>query len=411
MKEKILKTENMVSCTDLKNSQAQIGAFESERFFEKILVGRKFWEAPIITSRICGNCSAIHNITSIKAIESACSINPSLQTQKLRKLMICGQMIYSHSLHLYWEVLPDFVGIGSFFELQKSHPDLFQNAISLIRYAEKILETFGGRTMHLIASVPGGFKSYPKKQSAKILLAESQDALGAAEKTLRLIAFLNYPFLETKRAFITLHKSDEYAFYEGDIWANTGEHFEAKDYSNFIYEELMPQNRAKFGTLMGKKVMVGALARYNQNGAFLGEKIKKLINNLGVPKTLNNPFYNILAEAIECYFFAALSIDLLHSLMAEGIKNEPVIPPAEFTSGIAACEAPQGILLHHYELNKEGFITKCNVITPAVLNLPALELDLKQTASKFKEMPDHERCQTIDLLVKAYDICSPCATH
>ena len=44
---------------------------EPARFFESMIVGSRFDEAPLITSRICGICSPNHVITSIKAIEAA----------------------------------------------------------------------------------------------------------------------------------------------------------------------------------------------------------------------------------------------------------------------------------------------------------------------------------------------------
>ena len=108
--------------------KARIIGLDGERFVESIVVGRRYFEAPVITSRICGICPVIHNVTSTKAIEAACGIEVSKQTKELRKLMLCGQMIQSHSLHLYLLALPDFVGASSSFELQKTHPDLFQNA-------------------------------------------------------------------------------------------------------------------------------------------------------------------------------------------------------------------------------------------------------------------------------------------
>src|ERR1035437_7591493 len=61
---------------------------EPARFFESMVVGRRFDEAPLITSRICGICSPNHVTTSIKAIEAALGIEVSERTKMLRKLLV-----------------------------------------------------------------------------------------------------------------------------------------------------------------------------------------------------------------------------------------------------------------------------------------------------------------------------------
>ena len=43
---------------------------ETPRFFEAILVGKKWENAPYITGRICGICSIGHTLASIRAVEN-----------------------------------------------------------------------------------------------------------------------------------------------------------------------------------------------------------------------------------------------------------------------------------------------------------------------------------------------------
>ena len=87
---------------------AKMMTTEGARLIEGILVGRNFYEAPIITSRICGICPVVHKISSIKAIENAFAIKPSSQTVRLRKLMLSAQIIHSHALHLFFFVFAGF---------------------------------------------------------------------------------------------------------------------------------------------------------------------------------------------------------------------------------------------------------------------------------------------------------------
>jgi len=392
--------------------EARMIGLENDRFVEKILFGRKYYEAPIITSRICGICPTIHNITATRAIEEACGITPAKQTKDLRRLMLCGQMIQSHSLHLYLLVLPDFVGVSSSFELQKSHPELFQNAIILKQYADAVLDTIGGRAVHPITNVPGGFKSLPDKNSLKRLLDLSKQAMEIAEKTLGLFAGFAHPSIEQKLIYSGLSNAEEYAFYDGNISNSKGDRFEAKNYTHHIYEELRHYTRAKFGTLKGQEMLVGAMARLNLNGEQLDKKVLSLMTELNIPGKFTNPFDNIIAQAIENYYFVILSQKIIGHFIKEGFdKKEPVKPPENFGKGTAATEAPRGTLFHHYELDKDGYIVNCDIITPTVQNLPALEKDMKGLAPIIKEMSLDEKNKTIEMLIRAYDPCITCATH
>lgn len=399
--------------THLKNGRvdkARIIGLENDRFVERILVGRKFWEAPIITSRICGICPTIHNITSIKAIENACGIIPSAQTEILRKLMLAGQMIQSHSLHLYLLVLPDYIGVSSSFELQKDHPELFKNAIILKKYADKILETIGGRAVHPIASVPGGFKAYPKSSELKELLSLARDAEKTAEETIRLFAGFDYFEINQKVIYSALHNDKIYAYYEGEIWTSEGGHFNPDDYSKYIYEELKPYTRAKFATLKGKVMYVGAMARINVN-KLPDKRTAEMAKKYGISLPFNNAFDNIVAQALENYYFVLRSITIIKDLIENGVKSEHIKPPKSYGAGTSACEAPRGTLFHHYELDSEGDIIKCDIITPTVQNLTALEQDMKTISSLLKGKSVNERNKIVEMLIRAYDPCITCASH
>jgi len=398
--------------THLKNGhvdKAQIIGLENDRFVEKILLGRKFYEAPIITSRICGICPTIHNVTATRAIENACGITASSQTKKLRQLMLAAQMIQSHSLHLYLLVLPDFVGASSSFELQKSHPELFKNAIVLKKFADKVLEVIGGRAVHPITSVPGGFKAYPSKANLLSLLPLLESAEEKAVETLQLFASFKYPEIERAMIYSALHNDRSYAFYEGEIWTTKGNIFEPDQYKKYIYEELKPYTRAKFGTLRGDEMMVGAISRINLGYDHLHEKTKKLTADLSFP--FKNPFQNIISQAIENHHFVITAKELIEEFIKNGTEKEHLRPPKNFSSGTAACEAPRGTLFHFYELNDRGEIIKCDIITPTVQSLPSLEKDLKIIEPLLAGKTKDEQNIVIEMLIRAYDPCITCATH
>lgn len=390
--------------------EARMIGLENDRFVEKILLGRKYWEAPIITSRICGICPVIHNVTSTKGIEAACNIEVTKQTKLLRKLMLCGQMVQSHSLHLYLLALPDFVGASSSFDLQKNHPDIFNNAIVLKRYADRIIEAVGGRATHPVASVPGGFKSYPKLENLKKLLDLAQEALETAEKTLRLFANLKFPDIKREVVYSALKSSKEYAYYDGESINFGNDQFKPDNYTHYVYEELRPYTRAKFGSLKGHVMYVGAMARMNLS-KIEGKKTNELMAELNITPPFQNPFDNNTAQAVENYFFAEKSIELIEYFLKYGIKEEALKSPRKFGTGTAACEAPRGTLFHHYELDDKGNITKCDIITPTVQALASMEADMRHIEPIIKDMDLFERNKTIEMLIRSYDPCITCATH
>jgi len=392
--------------------KAQMIGLENDRFVEKILLGRKYYEAPIITSRICGICPTIHNVTATKGIEAACGITPTIQTGKLRRLMLCGQMIQSHSLHLYLLVLPDFYGLSSSFELQKNHPEVFQKAISLKQYADAILDTIGGRAVHPIANVPGGFKSYPSKDDLKSLYEKSKEIIEITRETVLLFKSFVYPKIQQEVIYSALQNYKDYSFYDGDIVNSKGQELQTKNYHHYLNEELRPYTRAKFATLKGSEMMVGAMARMNLGSHQMGKEVEKLMNELEIREGFSNPFDNIMAQAIENYYFALESNKLVEYFIKNGIdKKEPVKLPEEFGKGVGACEAPRGTLFHYYELDKDGYITDCDIITPTVQNLASMELAMKNLGPVIKELSKEERDNIIEMLIRAFDPCITCATH
>ncbi len=73
-----------VAVADGAVTDVRLDVVEPARFFESMVVGRRYDEAPLITSRICGICSPNHQITSIKAVEAAMGVSVSSRTELLR---------------------------------------------------------------------------------------------------------------------------------------------------------------------------------------------------------------------------------------------------------------------------------------------------------------------------------------
>ena len=101
-----------IKIEDGKLIEARWEVVETPRFFEAMLVGKAWENAPWISGRICGICSIGHTLASIRAIENAFGIVTTEQTRQLRLLLKHMETLQSHVLHLYFLAAPDFLLCG-----------------------------------------------------------------------------------------------------------------------------------------------------------------------------------------------------------------------------------------------------------------------------------------------------------
>ncbi len=400
---------------------ARIETTEGVRLIESILVGRKFYEAPIIAARICGICPVVHSLNTIKAIENAFGIKPSEQTIKLRKLLELSQIIHSHALHLYFLSMPDFYGVADDINFIKKHPTEASAAIESRNFALRILEVVAGRAIHPIACEVGGFKVLPTRKQLVQALELYEPAIKAAKKLVAFAAKLPYPKFQRKMEFACLWDQKEYAVYDGEVKFYSGRKVKAKDYQKVIDEYQFLTFAAKRATYQGKSFMNGALARLNINQAKLNPEARKVVKELKLKFPIYNTFKNVLAQAIEIIHATQeaqnLLQDLIKTLKPEkslGRKLELIAnanPKNKTVVGYSVMEAPRGILYDMLEIDKDGIITKADIITPTVQFLNNIEEDLKVYLPNLKKLDKKTREQKIKTLIRAYDPCISCATH
>jgi Ni,Fe-hydrogenase I large subunit len=83
------------------------------RGVEIILKGRDPRDAWAFTQRICGVCTTVHAIASIRAVENAIGAHPPPNARLLRNLIIASQCIQDHVIHFYHLHALDWVDIVS----------------------------------------------------------------------------------------------------------------------------------------------------------------------------------------------------------------------------------------------------------------------------------------------------------
>lgn len=385
---------------------------ETPRFFEAMLRGRPYNEASHITSRICGICATGHATASLRASEKALGIEPSEQTRLLRKLTFHGEILDSHVLHTYMLIAPDFLGVGSVIPLASSHPEVVLRALRMKKLAGDICAVVTGRHTHPIAMAVGGFTHFPKlnelEQLRDRLVASRQDL----EATVNLFSSLPWPKFERDTEYVSLWKPDEYAFIDGEIITSDGARVPAESYKSVTNEYLVPHSSAKLTHHKRDSLMVGALARFNNNHEQLHPKAKEAAEKLGLKPKVTNPFLNSAAQVVEIVHCTEDAIAIIDQLLGRGVYPEELVPPSHPAGdGVGVCEVPRGLLIHNYSIGEDGMLTGANCIIPTNQNIGNIEKDMWALVPQIVDEPTDKIQFELEMLVRAYDPCISCSVH
>ncbi|HEY9079338.1 nickel-dependent hydrogenase large subunit, partial [Magnetovibrio sp.] len=83
------------------------------RGIEIILRGRDPRDAWAFAQRICGVCTLVHGIASVRAVENALNYKIPANAQLIRNLMIAAQYVHDHVMHFYHLHALDWVDVVS----------------------------------------------------------------------------------------------------------------------------------------------------------------------------------------------------------------------------------------------------------------------------------------------------------
>ena len=83
------------------------------RGIEVILQGRDPRDAWLFTQRICGVCTTVHAITSVRAVENALGLEIPMNAQYIRNLILIAHAMHDHIVHFYHLSALDWVDITS----------------------------------------------------------------------------------------------------------------------------------------------------------------------------------------------------------------------------------------------------------------------------------------------------------
>jgi hydrogenase large subunit len=81
------------------------------RGLEKILMGRDPRDAWAITERVCGVCTTVHALASVRAVEDALGVSVPPTAELIRNIMLTTQYVQDHVIHFYHLHALDWVDI------------------------------------------------------------------------------------------------------------------------------------------------------------------------------------------------------------------------------------------------------------------------------------------------------------
>ncbi len=397
----------------------QMEVVEPARLFESMVRGRSFSEVSYISSRICGICSASHTVTDLLAIERIFGVQVTDRTNALRELLVYGSYLQNHGTHLYVLAAPDFLGQKSVFPVEQIAPEVFDNALELKRLGNELCTAVGGRSIHPITAVVGGF-THEITAGEYLAFAERMDAMVPfALQTVDLFNSFEVPDMQSTGDVLAMYAPDKYAVCDSRTakFVDAGIQFDADEWTTYVEEYAVPHSGALFARVRatGKPYMTSALARLNVSWPLLCKQAKVAAAKAGLRPPERNPFRNNVAQAIELVDALERCAELCRRLAADEFEgsSKPVPFTVRAGRGVGYTEAPRGVLFHELELDDDGRVVHASIITPTSQNVANMEDDMRMLAELMIAQGADEPAikLKVEELVRAYDPCLSCSVH
>lgn len=384
--------------------------YEPPRFFEALLRGRRYDEAPDITARICGICPVAYILGASRAMEDVCGVTIGGALSDLRRLIYCGEWIESHVLHAAMLHAPDFLGLPDAFALAKQMPEVVGRALALKKLGNRLIEVIGGRAIHPVNLKVGGFYRVPSQAAIRALIAPLRQGIEDAVFLAHTFSGFDFPELAIDYTFVSLRHPNHYAIEDGEVVSNRGLGIPVRDYTRHFAEEQVARSTALHGrTTGGKPYLLGPLARYNNNVAQLTPRARAMADAIGLGETCTNPFRSILVRMVETVLACEEALRLSEAYVEPAESCVPI--PVGAGVGHGATEAPRGICYHSYRVDAEGRILNARIMPPTSQNQRQIEDDLRRVVEANLHQSNEGLQARCEQAIRNHDPCISCATH
>jgi len=398
---------------DIRDNQIEtlnLRIYEPPRYFEKFLEGRGFQEVPDIVARICGICPVAYQMSATQALEAAFDFTPSAWVDRMRRLLYCGEWIQSHSLHIHLLAAPDFLGYESALTMSQDHPQVVQRGLKIQNLGNQIIRLLGGRSVHPVGVLSGGFYKAPSASAANELLAQLVEAKQDCLDLVDWSCGLYLPENPQEFISVSLKNNSEYPMLHGRLVSSQGLDIGIDEFEQHFREFHAPHSTALHALLDGQPYLVGPLARLNLNFELLQPEIRGILDKHRIPLPSNNVFHSVIARAVEIAVAVCEAIDILEQYTPSPEPYAEVNVKAG--TGYGCSEAPRGILWHKYTTSESGHIQSATIVPPTSQNQPQIEKDLRYSIMHYGlDKNDDDLRLYSETIIRNYDPCISCATH
>jgi len=421
------------------------------RGFERFILGRPYWEVPVIVQRLCGICPVSHHLAAAKAMDRIVGGEQLTPTaEKIRRLMHYGQICQSHALHFFHLTSPDLLfgtdGTASsafgappaqrnILGVAAKYPELATQGVLLRKFGQEVIKATAGKKIHGTGAIPGGVNKNLSVTERDALLKDLPQMLEwsrGAVKIARdftmdhLVELLPFGSFDSNHLSLVREEDGALDLYNGVLRAvdKDGQKIvNDQDYQRYLEivgEEVRPWSYMKFPFLksLGPEkgwYRVGPLARLN-TCSFIPTPEAEAARQEFMALTHGKP-----NNVTMCYHWAR-NIELLHAIeVIHELLQDPDLQGTELISkgprreeAVGLLEAPRGTLFHHYRVNENDEVTLCNLIVSTTNNNEPMNRAVTKVARDYltgKPEISEGLLNHIEVAIRAYDPCLSCATH
>ncbi|MEW6364845.1 MAG: Ni/Fe hydrogenase subunit alpha [Acidobacteriota bacterium] len=430
------------------------------RGFEHFCIGRLAEDMPVITSRICGVCPEAHHMASAKALDALFGVDPPPAGRVIRELVYSAFYVSDHTTHFYALGGPDFI-VGPdappserniFGVVRKVGVEIGKAVIDCRKRNHHAIEMLGGRGIHPVAGVPGGWSRAVTEPERMELLEIARKNIDFALFSLQVfhdIVLSNPAHAELLTSDLFLHRTyymgmvddqNRANFYDGMIRIVGPDgvelvKYDANAYLEHIAEHVEPWTYLKFPFL--RKTGWKGFVDGSDSGVYCASPLARLnvSDRMATPKAQGH--FERFYEAFGCkrvngrcqpvhHRLATHWARLIEMLYASErmleLAEDPVLTSPEVRRipekivgiGIGCVEAPRGTLTHHYESDERGVLTRVNLVVGTTNNHAPISMSIRRAAEgliKRGVVATDGLLNRIEMAFRLYDPCLSCATH
>jgi NAD-reducing hydrogenase large subunit len=421
------------------------------RGFERFILGRPYWELPVIVQRLCGICPVSHHLAAAKAMDRIVGGEQLTPTaEKIRRLMHQGQIFQSHALHFFHLASPDLLfgtdgsATSAFgapaaqrnvLGVAAKYPELAVQGVMMRKFGQEVIQATAGKKIHGTGAIPGGVNKNLSIAERDALLKDVPQMLAWARTAVKiardftmthLVELLPFGSFDSNHLSLVRPEDGALDLYHGVLRAvdKAGQRLvndvDYQRYLEVVGEEVRSWSYMKFPFLrpLGPEkgwYRVGPLARLN-TCSFIPTPEAEAARREYLALTHGRP-----NNVTMCYHWARM-IELLHAI--ESIRDlledadlqgtDLLVHGPRREEAVGVVEAPRGTLFHHYCVNQHDEVTMCNLIVSTTHNNEPMNRAVTKVARDFltgKTEISEGLLNHIEVAIRAYDPCLSCATH